>query len=104
MQTYRLTFDLEGARWTEVRGARSRLVAIRMARAMLELLIAELTPKLALVAVNAHDDSGPCGGWEYARNRPQSLVWKPMEQAAPEAFAAAIAPPFRVEPGVAAEA
>ena len=84
MQSYRLTFDLEGARWTEVHGARSRVVAIRIARAMLELLIAELSPKLALVAVNAHEDGGPCGGWAYANNGPRQLIWEPVTDA-PEA-------------------
>ena len=79
MQAYRLTFDLEGARWTEVHRVRSRFVAIRLARAMMELLIAELGPKLALVAVNAHEDDKPCGGWDYVHSRPHQLVWAPVE-------------------------
>jgi hypothetical protein len=81
MQTYTLTFDLEGARWTEVHRVRSRFVAIRLARAMMELLIAELGPKLALVAVNDQDDEKPWGGWDYAQNRPHQIVWAPGESA-----------------------
>lgn len=75
MQAYRLTFDLEGAKWTEVHGARSRFVAIQTARAMLELLVAELAPKLAVVSVNSHEDDTPCGGWDYAHNRANQLIW-----------------------------
>ncbi len=93
MQSYRLTFDLEGARWTEVHGARSRVVAIRIARAMLELLIAELSPKLALVAVNAHEENSPCGGWAYAHNRPEPLIWEPV--AGPSEGSGPSRPPLR---------
>jgi hypothetical protein len=79
MQTYRLTFDLEGAGWTEVHRARSRFVAIQIARAMLELLVAELAPRLALVAVKTHEGDLPCGGWGYACDRPRKLLWEPPE-------------------------
>lgn len=83
MQTYRLTFKLGGARWTEIHGAQSKFVAIQIARSMLELLVGELAPKSALVSVNTHSDGRLCGEWDYACDRPQRLVWEPVAPEGP---------------------
>ena len=76
MELHRLTFDLEGASWTEVHSGMTRLVAIRRARAMLELLVAETAPKLAMVAINDTAGDPPYGRWAYRHDEDPEVVWQ----------------------------
>ena len=76
MELYRLTFDLEGASWSEVHSGMTRYVAIRRARAMLELLVAEIAPKSALVSIDETAGKLPCGRWTYDHSGTPEVVWQ----------------------------
>ena len=78
MQTYAITFRIDGEEWTEIDPQPSPDAAVAYAKVRLSVVIEERGPELGYAAV--YRDPGrlkPLGLWDYVAEGGGELLWTP---------------------------